>query len=127
MQLEGGAPIYEQLCARITELISGGTLAEGEKLPAVREVAKSLGINPNTVQKAYAALEQRGLIYSIPAKGSYVSRSEATAGIIRKNVLSDLEGRIAAALRIGITAEEIIETVNRTNAEIVRNSTERNG
>lgn len=119
MQLEGGAPIYEQLCARITELISCGTLAEGEKLPAVREVAKSLGINPNTVQKAYAALEQRGLIYSIPAKGSYVSKSRATAEIIRKNVLSDLKIQIASALRIGITAAEIIETVHRVNAEII--------
>lgn len=116
MRLEGGAAIYEQLCARITELISSGTLAEGEKLPAVREVAKSLGINPNTVQKAYAALEQRGLIYSIPAKGSYVSDARETAGILRKNALEALELQIAAALRAGITAEEIAETAERLAA-----------
>lgn len=119
MRLEGGAAIYEQLCARITELISSGTLTEGEKLPAVREVAKSLGINPNTVQKAYAVLEQRGLIYSIPAKGSYVSGARETAGILRKNALDALKAQIDAALRAGITAEEIAELLR--NAEKERN------
>lgn len=51
MRLEGGAPIYEQLERRITELIMSGEMAEGEKLPPVREIAKTLSINPNTVQK----------------------------------------------------------------------------
>lgn len=117
MRLEGGTAIYEQLCVRITELISSGTLTEGEKLPAVREVAKSLGINPNTVQKAYAALEQRGLIYSIPAKGSYVSGSRETAGILRKNALDALKAQIRAALRAGVTAEEIAELLRNTEQE----------
>lgn len=117
MRLEGGAAIYEQLCTRITELISSGTLSEGEKLPAVREVAKSLGINPNTVQKAYAALEQRGLIYSIPAKGSYVSGKRETAGIFRKNALDALKTQIGAALRAGVTKEEIAELLQNTEKE----------
>ena len=87
MQLEGGAPIYEQLVTRVTELISNGTLSENEKLPAVREVAKALGVNPNTVQKAYSMLEQSGLIYSIPAKGSYVGKAEKTEEIRKKKML----------------------------------------
>ncbi|MCM1333541.1 MAG: GntR family transcriptional regulator [Bacteroides sp.] len=116
MKMEGGAPIYEQLCTRITELIANGTLSEGEKLPAVREVAKSLGINPNTVQKAYAALEGRGLIYSIPAKGSYVAKSETTAAIIREKIFSDLSARIDEALSAGIAKEEIVAMVERLAA-----------
>lgn len=111
MQLEGGTAVYEQLCGRITDLIAGGTLEENEKLPAVREVAKSLGVNPNTVQKAYAALEREGLIYSIPAKGSYVAKREETARILRQRALSGLEERLSEALRAGITAEEISEMV----------------
>ncbi len=111
MQLEGGTAVYEQLCGRITDLIAGGTLEENEKLPAVREVAKSLGVNPNTVQKAYAALEREGLIYSIPAKGSYVAKREETARILRQRALSGLEERLSEALRSGITAEEISEMV----------------
>lgn len=117
MQLEGGAPIYEQLVERITGLIAGGTLKENEKLPAVREVAKSLGINPNTVQKAYAMLEQKGLTYSIPAKGSYVGKSEKTEEIIKKRILGSLSENISEALKAGITKNEIIELVDNTEEE----------
>lgn len=117
MQLEGGAPIYEQLVERITELIAGGTLTENEKLPAVREVAKSLAINPNTVQKAYAILEQKGLIYSIPAKGSYVGKAEKTEEIIKKKILDTLSENIAEALRAGITGEEIVKLIETSEEE----------
>ena len=57
LRLQGGIPLSEQLEARIAELIIGGEMAENEKLPAVREVAKALTINPNTVQKTYKAVE----------------------------------------------------------------------
>lgn len=117
MQLEGGAPIYEQLVDRITELIAGGTLTENEKLPAVREVAKSLAINPNTVQKAYSILEQKGLVYSIPAKGSYVGKAEKTEEIIKKKILDTLSENIAEALRAGITGEEIMKLIETSKEE----------
>ncbi len=117
MQLEGGAPIYEQLVERITGLIAGGSLKENEKLPAVREVAKSLGINPNTVQKAYAMLEQKGLTYSIPAKGSYVGKSEKTEEIIKSRILGTLAENIAEAIKAGITKNEIIKLVENSEEE----------
>ncbi len=117
MQLEGGAPIYEQLMNRITELIASGSLAENEKLPPVREIAKSLGINPNTVQKAYAQLEQRGLIYSIPAKGSYVGKSEKTEEIIKTRMFETLKADINEALKSGITKDEIIGLVKAIQEE----------
>lgn len=117
MQLEGGAPIYEQLVDRITGLIAGGSLKENEKLPAVREVAKSLGINPNTVQKAYAMLEQKGLTYSIPAKGSYVGKSEKTEEIIKSRILGTLAENIAEAIKAGITKKEIIKLVENSEEE----------
>lgn len=118
MQLEGGAPIYEQLVSRITELISNGTLSENEKLPAVREVAKALGVNPNTVQKAYSMLEQSGLIYSIPAKGSYVSSAEKTEEIIKKKILGTLSENISEALKTGISEEEIMLIIKNLKEEI---------
>ncbi len=117
MQLEGGTPIYEQLVSRITELISNNTLAENEKLPAVREVAKALGVNPNTVQKAYAMLEQSGLIYSIPAKGSYVGKAEKTEEIIKKKILGSLSDNISEALKSGITEEEIMSLIKKIKEE----------
>ena len=68
IRLEGKLPIYEQLYNGISRLIFSGELEPDERLPAVREVAKQFGINPNTVQKSYSQLEQAGLIYSIPAQ-----------------------------------------------------------
>lgn len=118
MQLEGGAPIYEQLVAHITQLIAGGALNENEKLPAVREVAKSLGINPNTVQKAYAMLEQNGLIYSIPAKGSYVGSTEKTVEIIKKRITETLGSDIREAFKSGLSRTEIITIIDNIEEEI---------
>ena len=56
IRLEGKLPIYEQLYNGISRLISSGELEPDERLPAVREVAKQFGINPNTVQKSYCLL-----------------------------------------------------------------------
>lgn len=113
IRLEGKAPIYEQLVSGIAQLISSGQLAADEKLPAVREIAKQMGINPNTVQKSYALLEQAGLIYSIPAKGSYVASSTDTAAALRADAVKHLETALEAAHRSGVTREEVTETVNR--------------
>lgn len=106
ISISGKAPIYEQLYNGISELISSGRLAAGEKLPAVREVAKSLGINPNTVQKAYFLLEQAGLINSIPAKGSYVSDSTTALAALKTQALERLGAELSAARRAGVTEPE---------------------
>ena len=66
-------PIYEQIKEQYRRLILNGVLAPDEKLPSVRELAAQLAINPNTIQRAYRELEAEGYLYSIPAKGSYVS------------------------------------------------------
>ncbi len=112
IQLSGKAPIYEQLYNGIAQLIASGRLRPDEKLPAVREVAKQLGINPNTVQKAYAQLESAGLIYSMPAKGSYVSPQTKAAEAFRTDAIRRLEAELSDAKRFGITLEEVIKTVN---------------
>ena len=61
--LKGNAPIYEQLVAQIEEMILRGILEKDEILPSVREVACDPAVNPNTVQRAYALLEERGITY----------------------------------------------------------------
>ncbi len=107
MRLEGKLPIYEQLYNSISRLISTGEMKPDERLPAVREVAKQFGINPNTVQKAYAQLEQSGLIYSIPAKGSYVSAERDAADAVKQELLRRAEQELRAAFRAGVSLEEI--------------------
>ena len=68
-----GRPIYEQIEDNLRKLMVSGVLAADEKLPSVREMAASLAINPNTIQRAYRELEAKGYIYSVPGKGSFVS------------------------------------------------------
>ena len=113
IRLEGKAPIYEQLFNGISQLISSGELAPDEKLPAVREVAKQLGINPNTVQKAYAQLEQSGLIYSMPAKGSYVSPSDNATQALKAGAIKTLEAALLTARKSGITHDEVVGIADR--------------
>ncbi len=117
IQLSGKAPIYEQLYNGIAQYIASGRLAPEERLPAVREVAKQLGINPNTVQKAYAQLEAAGLIYSIPAKGSYVSKAESAAESFRKDALKRLSEEMTAAKRYGVTLSEAITLAEKIWSE----------
>ncbi len=113
INLSGKAPIYEQLYNGVAVLISSGRLTAGEKLPAVREVAKQLGINPNTVQKSYFLLEQAGLIYSIPAKGSYVADNADAARALKTQALKKLEDGLNAAYNAGVTLQETEELVQR--------------
>lgn len=66
-------PIYEQILENVENLIISGALLKDEQLPSVRSVAKDLAVNPNTIQKAYGLLEERGIIYSRPGRGSFVA------------------------------------------------------
>lgn len=66
-------PIYEQIKDGFRRLIITGVLQTDEKLPSVRELAVSLSINPNTIQRAYRELEAEGFIYSVAGKGSFAA------------------------------------------------------
>ena len=74
-------PIYEQIKDGLRRLVVTGAVKKDEKLPSVRELATSLSINPNTIQKAYRELEQEGYIYTIAGKGSYAAeRADVASG-----------------------------------------------
>ncbi len=118
MRLHGGAPIYEQLGNRITELILQGEMAEGEKLPAVREIATMLSINPNTVQKTYAELERQGLIYSLPAKGSYVSERSRYIKNITEKAAADFAEAVNTALVYGLSESELLDIIKKVSQEV---------
>ena len=120
LRLQGGLPLSEQLEARIAELIISGEMAENEKLPAVREVAKELTINPNTVQKTYRQLEQRGLIYS-PGKGSYVAERSQYSSAVLKKATEEFSRAVGDAVKSGLTKEimtAVIDAVINKEGEI---------
>lgn len=112
LRLQGGIPLSKQLEARIAELIIGGKMVENEKLPAVREVAKALTINPNTVQNTYRQLEQRGLIYSLPGKGSYVAERSQYSPAVLKKAAEEFRQAVIDAKKSGLTEEMMTEVIN---------------
>ncbi len=68
-----GLPIYEQVRDGFRQLIITGVYPAESKMTSVREMASSLAINPNTIQRAYRELEAEGYIVSVPGKGSFVA------------------------------------------------------
>lgn len=117
MRLQGGAPICDQLERRLIELIVSGEMAPNEKLPPVREIANTLSINPNTVQKTYVKLEARGLIYSIPAKGSYVCEKEKYLERIRAEAKEDFSEAVEKALRSGLCTDDLLKIISKERIE----------
>ncbi len=70
--------VYLEIAERYEKFITLGVMKQGEKLPSVRTAAAELRVNPNTVQRAYAMLEEKGLIRSVPKKGAFVIFGEKT-------------------------------------------------
>lgn len=66
-------PIYEQVVEKLERLVVSGILGKDEKMPSVRRLAMELSVNPNTVQRAYAQLEQEGYLYTVSGRGSFVA------------------------------------------------------
>lgn len=66
-------PIYEQLVEQLRRQLILGGMEAGAAMPSVRQMATELGINPNTIQKAYRRMEEEGMIVSLPGRGSFVS------------------------------------------------------
>ncbi len=104
-------PIYEQVYDALRNLIVSGVLAPGEKLPSVRELASTLAINPNTIQRAYRELESDGYLCSVPGKGSFASGSDAARSAHRRELL-DRFCALAEELRAaGVSDEDMIRSI----------------
>lgn len=75
---EAGVPPYLQLVQQVRQGVLLGYLLEGDRLPMIREVVAQLGINPNTVSKAYRQLEQEGLAAPKPGVGTFITGAPQT-------------------------------------------------
>lgn len=101
--------VYLQIVDSVKRRIELGLLKENDKLPSCRETAINMGINPNTVQRAYTALEEDGYIYTIPKKGVYVCSVDKT-----KAIENAVRAKIIELRNAGISIElleKIIEEV----------------
>ena len=114
LDLTGRNPIYEQICSGFSELIANGVLKENDKLPGARTLAKELGLNPNTVAKAYSRLEHDGIIYSVAGKGCFVARQK---GSIERKLMEEFRQAAYAAMKAGISAGTLCEAIEQLEEE----------
>jgi len=104
-----GEPIYQQIYNEVVKEISLGLLLPQEKIATVRELATTLGINPNTVSKAYGLLEQNGYIYSAVGKGSFVADSSGKLAGLRESTMKDLKKDLTNAHNLGVEYKDVID------------------
>jgi GntR family transcriptional regulator len=100
-----GVPVYRQIMDQIKHHLASGSLREGDLLPSIRELAKSLSVNPTTVVKAYGELAHEGVIENRHGKGAFISTRTTT---MNKNeletALRKLVRRIAVeVIQLGAT------------------------
>ena len=111
---QADTPIYTQLVARLQEQIVSGAYPPGSKLPSVRELAADAGVNPNTVQRAFAELERLGLIYTQRTSGKFVTEDAAAIDAARR-ALAEGQTRqyLAAMAALGFDRAALITFLNQ--------------
>jgi len=109
IDFQNRTPIYEQIVNQVEKFIMVGILKEGEQLPSVRQVASDLGINPNTIQKAYSELENKKMIVSVLGKGNFVGKNIEN---IKENKKQELIKRIKNDVKelenLGVNVKDIL-------------------
>ena len=106
-------PLYEQMAEKLERLIVNGGLEPLTRMPSVRSLAVELSVNPNTVQRAYAQLEQDGYLYTVSGRGSFVtSESEWREGKQAK-MLQEWENVTRKARETGIGKERLLAALER--------------
>ncbi|HUM07064.1 MAG TPA: GntR family transcriptional regulator [Terriglobales bacterium] len=122
LDLHSGVPVYRQIIDQVRGGMASGSLAAGDQLPTVRQLAVDLSINPNTVVRAYRELELGGLLETHQGTGTFISaqkikRSDAERERQLHQIVGDCVARAGAA---GFTVEELIEELRELASESTR-------
>ena len=116
IRLTGKQNVYANIVSEYEKLIRLGAIKYGEKLPSCRALALELGINPNTVERAYSELEKEGYIRILPKKGAYADYTDAG----QKERIEQLRLQLENFRRAGYTREE-----KRRSTRCIQKSRER--
>lgn len=107
-------PFYEQIVKGVEKLVVLNILKPNEQIPSIRELACTLGINPNTVKKAYDILDSKGIIITKSTKGTFITDDIINAKNDRiKELLDNLNNNILELKNYGFTIEEIIKKIKK--------------
>lgn len=104
-------PIYEQIKDGFRKLIISNSLSANEKLPSVRELASSLTINPNTIQRAYRDMENEGYLYTVAGKGTFVAEREEIYDTRQRELLTEFDEVVEELLFLSVGKNQLIDRV----------------
>ncbi|MBC8352911.1 MAG: GntR family transcriptional regulator [Planctomycetes bacterium] len=119
ISLQDGVPIYRQIVNQVKYLIASGQLDAGEELPPIRTLAEQLLVTPNTIVKAYGAMESEGLVYKRHGAGTYVADMKSPlARKEQKKILAQrADALLAEASQLNFTFDEVLDLLrNRHTA-----------
>lgn len=106
-------PIYEQVVEKLERLIVNGGLEPLTKMPSVRSLAMELSVNPNTIQRAYAQLEQDGYLYTVSGRGSFVTAEDEWRENRQSQILREWSGLTLQAKETGIEEERLASKLHQ--------------
>jgi GntR family transcriptional regulator len=116
IEFESGIPIYEQIAHKVLELIESGEMKPGDQLPTTRELAVQLGVNFNTVARAYRMLDQGSVISTQQGRGTYILKQTPNTKTKKTNpdTIEDLTRYyLRKAAYLGFKPEEIQDVFNK--------------
>jgi GntR family transcriptional regulator len=118
-ELKTDRPIYAQLIEQIELKICSGVYAPGSRLPSVRDLAQEASVNPNTMQRALAKLEEDGLLYTSRTSGRFVTEDENMVCKV-KNKLAQEQARdfLEKMKRLGFENKEILSMIKTMLEEV---------
>lgn len=106
-------PIYEQIQDGFRRLIVTDSLSANEKLPSVRELAANLAINPNTILRAYRDLENKGYIYTVAGKGSFVAERQDVDDSRQNELLQEFDEVVGELLYLSFPKGSLVERIEK--------------
>lgn len=107
-------PIYEQIVQAIERYVALEILKPEEQIPSIRDMATQLGINPNTVKKAYSILENKGVIVTLSTKGTFIAlKTDKVLKNTIDNKIREIKKIITEIEKYGISKQEILEEISK--------------
>ncbi|GAA0342576.1 GntR family transcriptional regulator [Bacillus carboniphilus] len=114
MEFNKVEPIYTQIIEDIKLKIINGTYLPGQEIPSRRQLAKDLGVNPNTIQRAYREMEEKKLIVTSRGQGSFITSDQTIINSLKDEALSRVVSQSVEKLRsFGRSDHEIIELIQK--------------
>lgn len=104
-------PFYQQIKDNVRQLVVSGALKKDEKLPSVRDMAASLAINPNTIQRAYRELESEGYIYTLSGKGTFVAEVDHSNQFRQQELLPQFDKIVSELLYLSMPVNNLTNRI----------------